>query len=54
MTEQTDKLKREVEIERFYQIYSIEDVKKAIFTITKDKNLTEKIVDLLEYEKLGN
>ena len=51
MTEQTDRLKKEVEIERFCQIYSIEDVKKAISTVTEDKNLAEKIVDFLEYEK---
>jgi hypothetical protein len=53
MTKRTDELKREVEIKRLYQIYTIDDLKKAVLVVTKNKNLTKKIVDFLKYQKLG-
>ena len=51
MTKQTERLKKEVEIEQLYQIYTVEEVKKAVFSILKDKKRTEMIIDILEYEK---
>ena len=54
MTKQTERLKKEVEIEQLYQIYTVEEVRKAIFSILKDKKRTEKIIYILEYEKFKN
>ena len=51
MTKQTEKLKREVEIEQLYQIYNVEEVRKAVLFIIKNKKTTERIIDILEYEK---
>ena len=51
MTKQTEKLKREVEIEQLYRIYTVEEVRKAVLSITKNKKTTEMIIDILEYEK---
>ena len=51
MTKQTERLKKEVEIEQLYQIYTVEEVKKAVFSILKDKKRTEMIINILEYEK---
>ena len=51
MTKQTEILKKEVEMEQLYQIYTVEEVRKAVFSILKDKKRTEMIIDILEYEK---
>jgi len=54
MTKQTERLKKEVEMEQLYQIYTVEEVRKAIFSILKDKKRTEMIIYILEYEKFKN
>tara|TARA_R100001510_G_C7470644_1_gene87061 strand:+ start:146 stop:316 length:171 start_codon:yes stop_codon:yes gene_type:complete len=51
MTKQTERLKKEVEMEQFYQIYTVEEVRKAVLSIIKNKKTTEMIIDILEYEK---
>ena len=51
MTKQTERLKKEVEIEQLYQIYTVEEVRKAVFSILKNEKKTEMIIDILEYEK---
>jgi len=51
MTKQTERLKKEVEIEQLYQIYTVEELRKAVFSVLKDKKRTEMIIDILEYEK---
>jgi hypothetical protein len=51
MTKQTERLKKEVEIEQLYQIYTVEEVRKAVLSITKNKKTTEMVIDILEYEK---
>ena len=38
-------------MEQLYQIYTVEQVRKAVFSILKDKKRTEMIIDILEYEK---
>ena len=53
MTKQTEILKKEVEMEQLYQIYTVEEVRKAVFSILKNKKRTEMIIDILEYEKFG-
>ena len=51
MTEQTERLKKEVEMKQLCQIYTVEEVRKAVFSILKDKEKTERIIDILEFEK---
>jgi len=53
MTKQTEILKKEVEMEKLYQIYTVEEVRKAVFSIIKNKKTTEMIIDILEYEKFN-
>ena len=51
MTKQTERLKKEVEIKQLYEIYTVEEVRKAVFSILKNKKTTEMIIDILEFKK---
>jgi len=50
MTEQTDKLKLEVEIERNTKKYTVDEIKDAIIVVTDRKRTADEVIAVLETE----
>jgi len=50
MTEQTDKLKLEVEIERNTKKYTVDEIKDAIIVVTDRERTADEVIAVLETE----
>ena len=50
MTEQTDKLKLEVEIERNTKKYTVDEIKNAIIVVTDRERTADEVIAVLETE----
>ena len=50
MTEQTDRLKEEVEIERNTKKYTVDEIKDAIIVVTDRERTAEEVIAVLETE----
>ena len=48
MTEQTDRLKEEVEIERNTKRYTIEEIKDAVIVVTDRQRVADEVIAVLE------
>ena len=50
MTEQTDRLKEEVEIERNTKRYTIEEIKDAVIVVTDRQRVADEVIAVLDTE----
>ena len=50
MTEQTDRLKEEVEIERNTKRYTVDEIKDAIIVVTDRERTADEVIAVLETE----
>ena len=50
MTEQTDRLKEEVEIERNTKKYTVDEIKDAIIVVTDRERTADEVIAVLETE----
>ena len=50
MTEQTDRLKEEVEVERNTKRYTVDEIKDAIIVVTDRERTADEVIAVLETE----
>ena len=50
MTEQTDKLKLEVEIKRNTKKYTVEEIKDAVIVVTDRQRVADEVIAVLDTE----